>query len=430
MNRAPYPRYQNASGWNSLLPPRTDIRVLDGDADASLAVIGAGYTGIAAARTWARNRSGDSVVILDASRVGEGNPGRNSGFLLEIALANDADVSALARMQACNALIAGTMNRLRDNVYDARIPCDIERAGTYRAAAGDAGRRALTDYRRFLEAARLPYEYLDHKDLEARLGTGYYREGLYSPHCYLVQPAALIRGLAGLLPDSADLYEETPALSLNRDGHRWRVRTPSGSVVADRVIVANNAFAKSLGLAGSRVVAMYTYAGLTEPLPDDVAATLGSESTWGLLPTHRLGCTMRRTRDKRLLIRSHYGYESEADNDVIGALLLESLKRRYPGLPIDGFASVWGGATGFTMNGAPVWGKTDEGLYISAGCNGGGVVKGTLFGELLADLALGRDVPDVARLFGTASWMPPEPIRRMGFEIMSRLERRQGRAEM
>ena len=60
-----------------------------------------------------------------------------------------------------------------------------------------------------------------------------------------------------------------------------------GSVLADRVIVANNAFAKSLGLAGSRVVAMYTYAGLTEPLPDDVVTTLGSESTWGLLPTHR-----------------------------------------------------------------------------------------------------------------------------------------------
>ena len=175
---------------------------------------------------------------------------------------------------------------------------------------------------------------------------------------------------------------------------------------------------------------MYTYAGLTDPLPQPFVDTLGSETTWGLLPTHRLGSTLRRTRDNRLLIRSHYGYEREEDNDRIGEALLASLRLRFPTIDIDGFASVWGGATGFTFNGAPVWGKVREGLYLSAGCNGGGVVKGTLFGQLLADLALGREVPDFAYLFGSASWMPPDPIRRLGFEIMSRIERRQGRAEL
>ena len=139
---------------------------------------------------------------------------------------------------------------------------------------------------------------------------------------------------------------------------------------------------------------------------------------------------MRRTRDNRLLIRSHYGYEREADNNHIARQLLASLRLRFPQLELDGFASTWGGATGFTLNGAPIWGEIRDGLYASAGCNGGGVVKGTLFGEKLADLALGIAVPDMDRLFGQARWMPPDPLRRLGFAIVSRIERRQGRAEM
>ena len=430
MNRETYPSYQSACGWNELLPPAEPPRALEGNLNADVVIIGAGYTGIAAARRWASQRPDDSVVILDASRVGEGSPGRNSGFLLEITLANDADATALARMAECNALIGDTMDRLRDDVYDAKIQCDIEHAGTFRAAAGAKGADALESYRRFLDSAGLPYDRLNRDELEARLGTGYYRVGLYSPHCYLVQPAALIRGLAGLRPDNVELFENSAVLSLEREGKDHRVRTEHSSVKAPVVLLANNAFAKLLGAPASRMVAMYTYAGLTEPLSDAELETLGSETSWGLLPTHRLGCTMRRTRDNRLLIRSHYGYEREADNNHIARQLLASLRLRFPQLELDGFASTWGGATGFTLNGAPIWGEIRDGLYASAGCNGGGVVKGTLFGEKLADLALGIAVPDMDRLFGQARWMPPDPLRRLGFAIVSRIERRQGRAEM
>ncbi len=430
MSRLPYPDYENASGWNRLLPPRTDVLTLTADNRADVVVIGAGFTGIAAARRWSQHRPDDYVVVIDSSEVGEGNPGRNSGFLLEIALANDADASQMDRMAACNRLISDAMKRLRDAVFDGGIDCAIERSGTFRAAAGRSGAGALERYRDFLEAARLPHERLDRAELEARIGTAFYRAGLFSPHCYLVQPAALIRGLAGLLPPGVGLFENTPALCLLRDGNEWRIETPQATLSAPTVIVANNAFAKELGVAPSRVVAMYTYAGLTEPVAEDVLATLGVEQSWGLLPAHRLGCTLRRTRDGRMLIRARYGYEREGDNRVIGEKLHKSLRARFPQLEDVGFESVWGGATGFTLNGAPVWGEAQPGLFVSAGCNGGGVVKGTLFGELLVEQALGRPVPNVGALFGAARWMPPEPLRRLGFVIASLVEQRGARAEM
>jgi glycine/D-amino acid oxidase-like deaminating enzyme len=430
---ATYPRYHEPCGWQSLLPRRTPNPVLAEAMDAELVIVGAGYTGLAAARAWTEARSDDRVVVLDAGVVGDGSPGRNSGFMLEIALADDADAGAVGRMARCNALIGATMAELTELVRMYRIPCQLTRTGTYRGAATEAGRRALGQYRAFLEAARLPFETLDRDELAARLGTRYYGYGLYSPHCSLVQPAALIRGLADHLPDSVRLFEASPAVALERHGDRWRVRTPSGAVSAATVILANNAFARELaGGLRSRLVVMYTYAALTAPLPESVLAGLGSERAWGLLPAHRLGSTLRRTADGRLMVRSFYGYEREADNTLIAARLADCLGRRFPGLALDAaapFEHVWGGATGVTYNGAPVWGEMADGLYVSAGCNGGGVVKGTLFGRLVARCAQGLPAEDPRQLFGAASWMPPEPIRRLGFRAVSAWERRSAGAE-
>ena len=413
-----------------MLPPRGPARALEEDLRCDVAIVGAGYTGLAAARRSAELQPGARIAILDSSEVGEGNPGRNSGFMLEIALANDAEPTELERMTACNRLIASTMDELRRLVEQHSISCGLAHAGTYRAAAGAAGVAALRKYRAFLEAARLPHEVLDRQEIHNRLGTGFYREGLYSPHCYLVQPAALARGLAAALPPAVSLYENSAALTIAGNGSDWTVRTPQGSLKASRLILANNAFCKHLGIGQSRIVAMYTYAALTEPLRGSAIEALGSDTHWGLLPAHRLGSTLRRTDDGRLLVRSLYGYEKEADNGRIAGELKRSLQRRFPQLTKLRFASVWSGATGFTRNGAPLWGEYAPGLYVSAGCNGGGIVKGSLFGRLLADMACGHETPNVPALFGTASWMPPEPLRRLAFNVLSALERRKARAEM
>ena len=413
-----------------MLPPREGAVALQGDRVSDVVVIGAGYTGLAAARRIAELAPEARIIALDASTVGEGNPGRNSGFLLEVSLANDADPQAIQRMAECNRLIAGAMRDLASLVRQYHIDCDLVRAGTYRAAAGDNGMAALRRYRAFLDAAGLPYDALPHDEIHRRLGTRFYREGLYSPHCYLVQPAALIRGLAGALPDSVTLFEKSPAVTLQRRNAMWSVRTPDGSASAPNVVVANNAFCKNLGLGRARIATIYTYAALTEPLSQTLLDELGSDLNWGLLPAHRLGSTMRRTIDGRLLVRSLYGYEKEADNARTGRDLLSALHARFPQAAGTRFESIWSGATGFTVNGGPLWGQLETGIFISAGCNGGGVVKGTLFGQAIADRVLDRKTADIPALFGRAGWMPPEPLRRIGFHVISAMERSKGHAEV
>ena len=90
MNQA-YPRYRLKSGWNALLSNRSPLSSLRGQQVADVVVIGAGFTGLACARRWQELAPSARVVVIDASEIGEGNPGRNSGFLLDIALAEDAN---------------------------------------------------------------------------------------------------------------------------------------------------------------------------------------------------------------------------------------------------------------------------------------------------------------------------------------------------
>ena len=428
MPHTTHPSHQRPCGWNAWLTERQPRPALSGQSEADVVIIGAGYTGFAAASAWQQARPEDRIKILEADQVGEGSPGRNSGFMLEIALANDARPEELERMEKLNALSRQTMALLRERVERLGIDCQLERSGTYRAARSTIGQRALSQYEEFLKAAGLSCQTLNGSQLAERIGTRYYTQGIYSPDCYLVQPTALIVGLADSLEAGIELHEHSPATQIVPDGKKWRVTTPEGEVTAGQVILANNAFSRALGADSSRLTAIYTYAAITEPLPQPERQRI-AETTWGLLPAHRLGCTLRTTADGRLMIRSRYSYEREADNARIEAELKASLEARYPELTPVRFDKVWGGTTGLTYNGAPLWGEIQPGLYVSAGCNGGGIVKGTFLGDALARHALGQPVEDIASLFGKASWMPPDPVRRLGFYLTSEMERRKAKNE-
>lgn len=432
------PNYLSPSGWNALLPPHTGVP-LDGDMSADLIVVGAGYTGLAAARRWAELAPEDSVLVLEALTLGEGNPGRNSGFLLEVAMAEDADAAAVARLSECNRLLAETMAEIKTLAAAAAVPYELVRRGTYRAAVGEAARKSLAGYRRFLDAAGLPYAALDREALAARIGSRFYTEGLYSPDCHLAQPAALIRALAATLPENVSVREQACVDSLVKEPDGWRLRAGGHQLRARQVILANNAFAKTLHPGAGRVVAMYTSAGITAPLSTADLAGLGSDDNWGLLPAHRLGATLRRTADGRLLVRTFHSYEREEDPASLPERLREYLVRRFPQVSLPEFVSVWSGAVGYTQGGGPQWGALDDGLWLSAGCNGGGVVKGTLFGKALAERALSEQAPggrlpgvepcDVGELFGAARWLPPDPFRRIGYQLAAGWETRSGAAD-
>ena len=116
------------------------------------------------------------------------------------------------------------------------------------------------------------------------------------------------------------------------------------------------------------------------------------------------------------MVRSAYSYEREqAPADTL-AQLTSCYQRRYPNMKSHEFEYVWGGTTALTRNGATFFGELRPGLFASLGCNGAGVLKGSTYGKLLGEMAMGAQssqLSDALSLEGP-NWLPPEPIRRIG----------------
>lgn len=155
---------------------------------------------------------------------------------------------------------------------------------------------------------------------------------------------------------------------------------------------------------------------MTPRLQDTELAKLGDAAEWGVIPANRLGTTLRRIGDGRFMVRSAYSYEREQSSSDTLALLTQSYQRRYPNMRSHQFEYVWGGTTALTRNGATFFGQLKPGLFASLGCNGAGVLKGSTYGRLLGEMALGEHssyLSDALSLEGP-SWLPPEPFRRIG----------------
>src|SRR5262249_14529552 len=192
------PDDDGACGWNRLLRPLPPPRRVAGELRADAVVVGAGFTGLAAARRLAEHDANARIVVLEAARGGSGAAGRNSGFVVDLghwvdALGLDGN-ARLVRLQRAGR------DALRGLVQEHGIACAWSERGRLHGAVGDAGMRELERFARGLEALREPYESLDAAALERVIGTPYYRAALHTPGTVLVQPAALLPAPSPPLP--------------------------------------------------------------------------------------------------------------------------------------------------------------------------------------------------------------------------------------
>lgn len=429
MNTLPYPSYPDPCGWNALLPQRQPKAAARGALAARYAIVGAGFTGVAVARRLAELDPGAAIIMLEATTVGEGSSARNSGFISPTDIADGLSPAEIEHNAAVNRYGTEGFEWLVALIEQHGIRCDLQKSGRLKGAATPDGEAAVQNLLAIVRGLGLPHVQLGRDQMRERIGTAYYGSGVFTEGGFLVQPAALIRGLADALPAGVQLYENSPVQRLERSG-KWRLHTADATVTADTVIMATNAAIKKFGYLRDRVVTIYTYAAISRPVPAADIGCLGSMATWGLLPSHRLGSTVRRVGNDRVLVRSLYSYERALSSEWARRELTKRFHMRYPDLAHVDLDTCWGGTTGLTMNGQPFWGRVDDRLYTFAGCNGAGVVKGTVLGKRLAEQIMGQDVAaEVKRIYGTAKWVAPEPFRSIGFRVVSAIERRKAGLE-
>lgn len=413
-------------GWFHLSAPRTPLPSHRGHSEAPWVVVGAGFTGLAAARQLALNFPNDEVVLVEAQEVGLGPSGRNAGFAIDLPHDIGAPdyIGDIAVAKIVLKLNLAGQTLLRQQVEANGIDCQMTACGKYQAAVEERGLAVLDAYRGGLDKLEQPYQMIGEQELPHHLGTHFYRRALYTPGAVLVQPSALVKGLADSLPPNVTLYERTPILDVDYGYDRTRLTHAGGSITAHRLVLANNSFGQHFGFLQGRMLPIFTYGSITRPLTEEEQARLGGKPYWGAIPADPFGTTVRRTPDHRLLIRNSFSFNPDGrSNPKYLQRFLQrhkaSFARRFPMLPNVDFQYTWGGALAMTRNHSGFFGQLAPNVYGALGCNGLGVTRGTITGALLADWLAGQrnDLTDFLLASPGPNANPPQPFLSAGVNL-------------
>ncbi len=379
--------------------PAPDAAPLEGDAEADVCVIGGGYAGLSAALHLAR--AGKNVVLLEADRLGWGASGRNGGQVhvgmrreqewLEQHLGPD-DARELWRM----ALDART--HLDWLIEDRGAACDFMPG--YLHVDHRAGyvphTRAHVDHLR----ARYGYahvRFVDRDEARHLVGSGGYHGGMLDARGGHLHALDFALGIARAASAAgADLHERSAATSLDRHYDRWRVGTPSGSVTADRVLLACNGYLRGLEpRVEQRVMPINNYVAVTAPLGPDRAAGIVRDG-YAVSDSRFVVYYFRITPDHRLLFGGGENYSYRFPADIAGFVRRHMLAI-FPQLADVAIDHAWGGTLAITPNRLPFVREVEPGLIAVGGFSGLGVVMAPYVGKLVADALTGNDA-DYARL--------------------------------
>jgi len=421
---------------------------LSGASEADLAIVGGGLSGLWAAVLAKEEAPGLDVVLLESETIGAGASGRNGGFILSslthgiangLSRLSAEDVAALERLGRENiAATAATLERHR-------IECDLELTGDILVALEpheeDELAAAAETLRRFGHDAEL----LDSGAVRAELDSPTYRAGLWTTTSGgIVDPARLVWGLRRAAIDlGVRIHERTHVGGISGTRSSGiELRAGAGSVAARRALLATSAYRSPIGRVRRRIVPVYDYVLVTEPLSSAQRDAIGWRRRQGVGDSANRFHYYRPTADGRILwggydaiyhFGSRVGSELE-DRNASFALLANHFFTTFPQLDGIRFSHRWGGAIDTCSRFFAFYGTSHGGRVAHVAGHTGLGVGASRFGAGVAlDLVFGRDTGGVPERYVRTRPLPfpPEPLRWATIELtrnrLADADRRQGR---
>jgi glycine/D-amino acid oxidase-like deaminating enzyme len=361
-----------------------------------VAIIGAGYTGLAAARQLAK--SGAAVVVFESEHAGWGASSRNAGQVLTGLRVDPQTLVARYGDVAARALFAASLesiDALESLIQDEAIECEYERSGHIQAASKPDHFRAFQKEQELLKRVfGHDVKLVDRGRQHAELGSSAYYGLLVDDRSAGLNPARYVAGLADAAKRAgAVLVEGTRVRRLARHGTRWIVSTSRGEVDAGDVLAATNGYTEApLAALQRRLVPIGSYVVVTAPLGDDLAAQL--------LPTRRMGFDskhllyfFRLTRDNRLLFggRAEFGRPDANATRRAVTILQRGLAAVFPEAARVPVEYAWSGNVAFARDEMPHAGRVEE-VFFAGGYGGHGIAMATCLGGLIARRIAGEPV--------------------------------------
>lgn len=364
---------------------------------ADVAIIGAGFTGLSAARTLAK--SGASVAVFDAQTIGWGASSRNGGMVLTgLKLPANTLIArygkeVTARMYAASLESIDFVEKL---VREENIACDFARCGHLEVACkpkhfDDFRRSADETARHFNHRQRL----IPRDQLQSEIGSAIYHGGLVDESSAGVNPARLVAGLASAAERAgAAIFEHSHVEEIQREGARgWKIATQRGTLRAQNVFVATSGYTSRVTpTLQKKIIPIGSYIIVTEVLPEKLAAELSPRNRM-IFDSKNYLYYYRLTPDRRMLFGGRAAFFPETSSTIrrSAEILRRGMLTVYPQLRDAKIEYAWGGTLDFAFDIMPHAGQLD-GLHFSLGYAGHGVAMSTYLGDKIAHSILhGRE---------------------------------------
>ncbi len=360
-------------------------------------VIGAGYTGLSAARRLAK--SGATVLVVEREHIGFGASSRNAGQALTgLRLDPKTLVARYGESQARQLFKSSlfALEHLEALLAAESIDCEYERTGHIQAAWKAGHFESLRKEQAILSRVfGHPVEVLSKDQQRREIGSDRYHGVLVDQRSGALNPAQYVNGLADAAKRAgAAIATGITVERLNRSDNAWTVTTNRGPIHARDVLIATNGYtgAATPVLQGS-MVSIGSYSVVTEPLAEADALRL--------LPNRRMAYDskqflyyFRLTSDHRLLFGGRASFTQANENTTrrAAAILRQGINTVFPELARTPLAYAWGGQVSIARDQRPHAGRLGDGTYFAGAYAGHGIAMATLLGDLTARRIGGESV--------------------------------------
>ena len=383
--------YKNEPYWWEAAPPAS-LPETKPPTKVDLAIVGSGYTGLAAALVAARG--GRSVVVLDSEMAGFGCSTRNGG---QVSTSIKPDYATLTQRHGGSRALEIRREGIRaldfigDLIAAEKIDCDWEVNGRFHAAHNprqyEALARALGSQAKGQE---VPYQMVPRSEQRSEIGSDRYFGGAVYPRHAQLHPARYHAGLMARAREAgAIVIDRTKVNAVERGSEAFTVRTARGDVRARDVLIASNGYTgPGTPWFRRRVIPIGSYIIATEPLEPALALGLNPHAR-SLSDSRKLVFYYRLSPDKRRMLFGGRVAYNETDANVSAPRLHQAMCEIYPQLRNAKITHSWFGFVAYTFDTMPHIGKQD-GLWYAMGYCGSGVSLATYFGTRIGQQILGQ----------------------------------------
>jgi glycine/D-amino acid oxidase-like deaminating enzyme len=382
-----YPYWWDTVGQESGIERRRPVRPPAPDGKYDVVVVGAGYTGLAAARTL--GHAGADVLVIEAERVGWGASSRNGGQVLAGLKLDPAELVARYGSRSARELFEASIaaiERLEQIIAAEAMACGYIRSGHIQCASKAAHFKSFRAEQQLLaKAFNYRVELVGRSDQQSEVGTDCYHGLLVDERSGAINPCQYVNALAASAERAgAVIQESTPVTSIGREAGGFTVRIPGGEIHTGDVLIATDAYSTSAAPSlQRRLVAFGSYIIATAPLDQELARRL--------LPRRRMAFDskyflhyFRLTDDHRLLFGGRAEFSRATSNTIrhAASVLRRDMHELFPELSTTRIEYAWGGNVAFARDQMPRAGRLD-GQYYAGGYGGHGVAMATYLGELI-----------------------------------------------